>query len=54
MVVEPERLAAVDAQRLERAAAAHERLVVDVHDRLVGVDEPAAAHGECENHVRTA
>ena len=48
MLGEPERRAAVDAEGLERRTAAQERLVVGAEDRLVRVDEAAAADGERE------
>ena len=55
MLVEPEGPAAVDADGLERRAAAQERLVVGVQNGLAGVDEPAPADGERQEcHVATA
>ena len=51
--VEPERATRVDAQRLERGAAAEQRLVVGADDGLVRVDEPAAGHGERERLTAT-
>src|SRR5439155_14931051 len=41
VVLEPKRRAAVDAQRLERRAAAQQRFVVRVDGRLVGIDDAA-------------
>ena len=48
MRVEPERTAAVHAQRLEGRTAAEQRLVVGVEDGRVAVDEAAPRHGEGE------
>ncbi len=56
MLVEAKWLAAVDAERLEGAPAAHERLVVHVDHWLVRRHEPAPGDGEGENargHART-
>ena len=52
--VEPERPAGVDAQRLERGAAAQERLVVGADDRLVGSTRPRPVDGEREHASRDA
>ena len=45
MLAEAKRLAAVHAERLEGAPAAHECLVVDVDHRLAGRDDPSPGHG---------
>jgi hypothetical protein len=50
---EPEHASAVDPHGLEGAAAAHERLVVDVHDGLARVDEPSPGDRDSENHTVT-
>ena len=55
VLLEPERAAAVHAQRLEGRTAAEEPLVVGADDRLGRIDEPAARDGEREDaHVRAA
>ena len=54
MLGEAEGPTLIDPQRLERAAATHECLVVGVDDRLVGIDETAPRDGEREQrHART-
>ena len=50
VLVELERVAAIHPRRLERSAAAEERLVVHEEDRLVGVDKSASA--DCEGEQR--
>src|SRR4029077_9361903 len=50
VLVELERVATVHPRRLERSAAAQERLVVNEEDRLVGVDKSASA--DCEGEQR--
>ena len=49
MLGQPKRPAAVHAERLEGAAPARERLVVDVDGRLVVRHEPAPGDSEGEN-----
>ena len=54
MVAEQERPAAVHANRLERGAAAKERIVVGPEDRLGRVDEPATRdRGGEQGHAGT-
>ncbi len=51
---EQERLAAVDAQRLERSAATQQRLVVRQEHRRARIDEPAAGDScEEQRHAGT-
>ena len=53
--LEQERPAAVDAQRLERRAAAQERLVAGAEDRLGRIDQPAPGNGDREQrHAATS
>ena len=61
MRLEPERATAVDAQRLERGAAAQQRVVVGAQDRRVGRDdaaprdrEPEQRHAGCSTSLPTA
>src|SRR5262245_62534771 len=52
MLGQPERTPPVHTQRLERGAAAQERLVVGEQDRLVDRDEATAPDRHCEQAHR--
>src|SRR5688572_21120234 len=52
MLGEAERRAVIDADRLERAAAAHQRLVVGEEHGLGRIDDAAAAHSHREETQR--